>query len=101
MDPEGSLSCSQEPSTGTFSETDQSSPNRPSQLPILMLSTNLRLGPHSGLFPSGFPTNVVYAFLFSPISALFLENLIFPRMFILIILGKECKLWSSSLCSFL
>jgi hypothetical protein len=33
----------------------------------LILSTWLRLGLPSGLFPSGFPTNVLYAFLFSPV----------------------------------
>jgi hypothetical protein len=27
------------------------------------LSTHLRLGLPSGLFPSGFPTNILYAFL--------------------------------------
>jgi hypothetical protein len=30
------------------------------------LSTHLRLGLPSGLFPYGFPTNILYAFLFSP-----------------------------------
>jgi hypothetical protein len=34
---------------------------------ILILSTHLHLGLPSGLFPSGFPTNIPYAFLFSPI----------------------------------
>jgi hypothetical protein len=34
-----------------------------------MLSTHLRLGFPSGLFPSGFPTNILYSFLFSPIRA--------------------------------
>jgi hypothetical protein len=34
-----------------------------------MLSTHLRLGLHSGIFPSGFPTNNLYTFLFSPIRA--------------------------------
>jgi hypothetical protein len=29
MEPEGSLPCSQEPSTGPYSETDQSSPYHP------------------------------------------------------------------------
>jgi hypothetical protein len=33
---------------------------------ILILYTNLRLGLPSGLFPSGFPTNIIHAFLFSP-----------------------------------
>jgi hypothetical protein len=33
---------------------------------ILILSTHLHLGLPSGLFPSGFPTNILYAFLFSP-----------------------------------
>jgi hypothetical protein len=32
-----------------------------------MLLTHLRLGLPSGLFPSGFPTNNVYTFLFSPL----------------------------------
>jgi hypothetical protein len=32
---------------------------------ILILSTHLRFGLPSGLFPSGFPTNILYAF-FSP-----------------------------------
>jgi hypothetical protein len=40
---------------------------------ILILSTNLRLGLHSGLFYSDFPTNIVYAFLFSPIHVIYLS----------------------------
>jgi hypothetical protein len=31
---------------------------------ILILSTHLCLGPPSGVFPSGFPTNNLYTFLF-------------------------------------
>jgi hypothetical protein len=34
-----------------------------------MLSIHLRLGLRSGLFPSGFPTNNLDTFLFSPIRA--------------------------------
>jgi hypothetical protein len=34
-----------------------------------MLSIHLRLGLPSGLFPSGFPTNNLYTFLFYPIRA--------------------------------
>jgi hypothetical protein len=70
MEHEGSLPCSQEPSTGLYSEPDESNPYHPSYLrSILILSTHLRLGLPSGLFRSGFPTNILYVFLFSPIHA--------------------------------
>jgi hypothetical protein len=62
MECEGSLPCSQEPSTGPYPEPDQSSPYHFTT----SLSTHLRLGLPSGLFLSGFPTNILYAFLFSP-----------------------------------
>jgi hypothetical protein len=64
---EGSLSCSQEPSIGPYPKPDRSSPHHPIPLSsILILSTHLHLGLPSGLFPSGFPINVPYIFLFSP-----------------------------------
>jgi hypothetical protein len=48
----------------------QSIPSHPISLRfILILSTHLRLGLPSGLFYSGIPTNILYAFLFSPIRA--------------------------------
>jgi hypothetical protein len=42
-----------------------------------MLSIRLRLGLPSGLFPSGFPTNNLYTFLFSAIRATILQTEIF------------------------
>jgi hypothetical protein len=64
-------------------------------------SIHLHLGLPSGLFPSGFPTNILYAFYFSPIHVTFPVRFTLLNLIMLIILGKEYKLWNSSLCSFL
>jgi hypothetical protein len=56
---------------------------------ILILSTHLHLGLPSGLFPSGFPTNILHKFFFSAIHATCPAQLILLDLIILIILGKE------------
>jgi hypothetical protein len=50
MEPQGSLPCSQEPLTGPYPETDQSSPYHPFLRSILILYSHRRFGLPSGLF---------------------------------------------------
>jgi hypothetical protein len=78
--------------TVSYPEPDQSSPYHPiiSIKSILILSTYLRLGIPSDLFPSRFPTNILYGFLFSLIRAIFPTHLILLQLIILF--GEEYKL---------
>jgi hypothetical protein len=86
---EGSIPCSQEPSTGPYPQPYQSHPI--SLRSVIILSTHLRLGLHSGFFPSGFPINILYTFV-SLIRATCTAHLILLDLIILIILGEEYKL---------
>ena len=82
----------------------QSSPYTPhptSWRSVLILSTHLRLGLPSGLFPSGFPTKTLYTPLSSPIHATCPAHLILLDFITRTILGEEYKSFSSSLCNLL
>ena len=68
---------------------------------ILILSTHLRLGLPSGLFPSGFPSKTLYTPLSSPIRATCPAHLILLDFITCTILGEEYKSFSSSLCNLL
>ena len=71
------------------------------RLQRLILFSHLRLGLPNGLFPSGFPTTILYTPLLSRIRATFPTHPI-PLDFITrTIFGQQYRSFSSSLCSFL
>jgi hypothetical protein len=61
---------------------------------ILMLSSHLHLP--SDHFPSGFPTKVLYAFLFTPLRVTWPAHLILLDLIILIIQGHFLSYWVHS-----
>jgi hypothetical protein len=53
-----------------------------------ILCSNICLGLPSGLFPSGFPTKILYTFLFVTMHATCLSHLMLLDSIILIMLGE-------------
>ena len=68
---------------------------------ILILSTYLRLGLPSGVFPPGFPTKTLYTPLSSPIRPTCPAHLILLDFITRTILGEEYKSFRTSLCNLL
>ena len=102
MEPEGSLPHSQLPANCPYPEPVRSSPHPHIPLPEdSILSSHLRLGLPSDLFPSGFPTKTLNTSLLAPIRATCPAHLILLDFINREILGEKYRLLSSSLCSFL
>ena len=102
MEPESTLPHLQFPATCPYHERDQSSPcpQPTSRRFMLILSSHLRLGLPSGLFPSVFPTKTLYAPLLNPIRATCPTHLILLDLITRIIFSEEYKSLNSTLCSF-
>jgi len=104
IEPESSLSYPQEPVTGPCRrQMIQSTLSYPVTLWfVLILSSHLFLGLPIGLSPSRVPTkSFVWISRISPTRAAWPAHLILLDCIALKLFGKQCKLWSSSLCSFL
>ena len=99
MEPEGSLPQSQVPATCPYPEPDQPIPF--TTFHFLKIHLNIFLPSTPGLFPSGFPTKIVYATGLSLIHATFPVHLILLDLITRIIFGEVYRSLSPSLFSYL
>jgi len=93
MESKGSLLHLQEPAIGPHPEPNESSPHPQAFTlrSIIILSSHLCLDLLSGFFPSGFLTEILYAFFISPMSATCPAHLILLDLTTLAIHGKGYK----------
>ena len=86
----------------TWAKSIHSSAALPTSLKsVLISSSHLHLGLPKGLFPSSFPTKILYAFLDCSIRATCPAQLSHLYSRFLIILGEEYNACSAALCNFL
>ena len=76
----------------------QSTYPHPTSWRSILISTHLRLRLPSGVFPSGFPTKILYTPFSSPIRATCPARLILLDFITRTIFGEEYRSFSSSLC---
>ena len=95
------LTSVRHPSLSWASPIQSIYPHPTSWRSILILSTHLRLGLPSAVFPSGFPSKTLYIPLSSPIRATCPAHLIHLDFITRTILSEEYKSFSSLLCNLL
>jgi hypothetical protein len=100
MEPEDSLSYSQDPVTGLYRGPDESNLQPQSYFYNIHFTIvlHVRLGLPSGIFPLGFPPNILYAQFFSPTCATCPIHLTSPWLDQSKLCFGRYKVWSSSLC---